>query len=175
MRRLGAVLAGGVGRRFGGDKALALLDGAPLIAHVAAALAAECDAVVVCGRALPGVATLADRPGPGLGPLGGIAAALRHAADAGFAEVLTTPCDTPRLPAGLAGRLGPAPAFAGGLPLIGVWPSALADHLDAWLGEPANGRSVRAWALAAGARAIEGLVVANVNTPADLAALGPSP
>ncbi len=50
MRLLGAVLAGGQSRRFGSDKALALLDGRPLIAHVIAALAAQTEAVIVCGK-----------------------------------------------------------------------------------------------------------------------------
>ena len=171
MRRLGAVLAGGVGRRFGSDKALAELDGRPLVAHVAAALAGECQTVVVCGRTLAGHVSLADRPAPGLGPLAGIAAALRHAADEGYDEVLSAPCDTPLLPRDLGIRLGPPPAFAAALPLIGRWSATLADPLDAWLADPANGRSVRGWAVAMGARAVAGLAVANVNLPADLAAL----
>ena len=51
MRLLGVVLAGGQSRRFGRDKALALLDGRPLIDHALAALVG-CDALAVAGRAI---------------------------------------------------------------------------------------------------------------------------
>ncbi|MBA3896663.1 MAG: NTP transferase domain-containing protein, partial [Sphingomonadaceae bacterium] len=62
---LGAVLAGGASRRFGSDKALAMRDGRPLIAHVVDALATQVDAVVVCGRDWGGLPSIADRPAPG--------------------------------------------------------------------------------------------------------------
>jgi molybdopterin-guanine dinucleotide biosynthesis protein A len=84
---LGAVLAGGQSSRFGSDKALAELDGRTLLARAVEALQAQCDAVVVVGREDAPVPTLPDRPRPGMGPLGGIAAALHHAAD-----TATTPC-----------------------------------------------------------------------------------
>jgi hypothetical protein len=77
---LGAVLAGGQSSRFGSDKALAELDGRTLLARAVEALQAQCDAVVVVGREDAPVPTLPDRPRPGMGPLGGIAAALHHAA-----------------------------------------------------------------------------------------------
>jgi molybdenum cofactor guanylyltransferase len=44
---VGAILAGGAGRRMGGQKAARLLAGRPLVAHPAAALGAVCDRVVV--------------------------------------------------------------------------------------------------------------------------------
>jgi CTP:molybdopterin cytidylyltransferase MocA len=104
-RLLGAVLAGGQSRRFGSDKALAELDDRPLIAHAAAALEPYVDTVAICGRAFAPYLALADRPAPGLGPLGGLAAALRHAADNGFAQVLSIGCDVPALPAALVEAL----------------------------------------------------------------------
>eukprot|EP00611_Tribonema_gayanum_P009759 TRINITY_DN19634_c0_g1_i1.p3 TRINITY_DN19634_c0_g1~~TRINITY_DN19634_c0_g1_i1.p3 ORF type:complete len:108 (-),score=11.69 TRINITY_DN19634_c0_g1_i1:38-361(-) len=73
--RLGAILAGGQARRFGSDKAQALYEGARLIDRVAAALAAQCEAVVVCGREEAGFACIPDWPESGLGPLGGRAPA----------------------------------------------------------------------------------------------------
>jgi molybdopterin-guanine dinucleotide biosynthesis protein A len=71
---LGAVLAGGRSSRFGSDKAMAMLDGRPLIDHAIAA-GPHCAAVVVCGRDHPGHVCLADRPAPDMGPLGAINAA----------------------------------------------------------------------------------------------------
>jgi molybdopterin-guanine dinucleotide biosynthesis protein A len=112
---LGAVLAGGQARRFGADKAFARLGGQPLVAHAIALLAPLTDAVIVCGRddaAVCGAPAIHDRPRPGLGPLGGLGAALHHAGANGFAAVVTIPCDTPLLPDGLLGRLLAAGAFA---------------------------------------------------------------
>jgi len=171
-RWLGALLAGGQSRRFGSDKALAMLDGARLIDRALAALAAECDAVVVCGRDLVGVRSVADRPGPGLGPLGGLNAALHLARDEGFAGVLTSACDIPVLPEGLLAQLGLAfPAVVAGQPVVGAWPSALADALDAHLAESTD-RSMRHWIAQAGGRHVAfGEPFPNVNTPEDLAAL----
>jgi molybdenum cofactor guanylyltransferase len=48
---VGAVLAGGLGRRIGGDKGMVELDGRPLIAYPIAALRAVLDEVVIVARA----------------------------------------------------------------------------------------------------------------------------
>lgn len=168
MRLLGAVLAGGQSQRFGSDKALALLDGKPLIEHAIAALSAQAEAVIVCGRAWGD--SVPDRPGPGLGPLGGINAALHAAAERGFDAVLTVPCDAPRLPPDLAGRLAAqgAAAFLEKMPVIGLWPAALAESLDAHLAA-ASDRSVRGWARLTGASShVLDMSIPNVNSPADL-------
>lgn len=168
MRLLGAVLAGGQSRRFGSDKALAPLGGKPLIEHVIAALAKQTDAVIVCGREWED--WVPDRPGPELGPLGGINAALHCAAARGFDAVLTVPCDAPLLPPDLAERLaahGPA-VFVENMPVIGLWPAALAAKLDAHLAD-ADDRSVRGWARAAGALSyVLDRSIPNVNSPTDL-------
>jgi molybdopterin-guanine dinucleotide biosynthesis protein A len=165
MKLLGAVLAGGESRRFGSDKALALLDGKPLIEHAIAALAAQAEAVIVCGRE----GGVADRPGPGLGPLGGINAALHEALARGFDAVLTCPCDLPMLPPGLAVRLGEG-GYVEAMPVIGLWPARVATMLDARL-DGGGDRSVRGWAEAAGVRAVrlDG-TLPNFNTPEALAA-----
>ena len=171
MRVLGAVLAGGQARRFGSDKALAMLGGVTLIERVLAALDAQCDAVVVTGRAHPGRVSLTDVPAADLGPLGGLAAALAHAGEQGFDAVLSAGCDAAGLPADLVTALSPAPAVVGDLPIVGLWPATLAAPLAEWLasGKP---RAVRAFAEAAGARAVALPVLpANINTPADLARL----
>lgn len=170
MRLLGAVLAGGQSRRFGSDKALALLDGRPLIEHAIAALAARTEAVIVCGRE----GGIPDRPRPSLGPLGGINAAIHEAAARGFDAVLTCGCDVPILPADLTERLGEG-GYLAEMPVIGVWPATLAAHLEAWLAQSED-RSVRGWAAAAGVRRITlGTPIANLNTPADLVAFRPGP
>lgn len=175
MKILGAILAGGQARRFGSNKALALFRGEPLIAHAARTLAEQVATVVVCGGAdlLPGLPHLSDRPAPGMGPLGGLAAALFHAHTHGFDGVVSVGCDTPVLPADLVVQLradGGA-AYLEAIPLIGWWPSALSPALDAFVVEDAR-RSLRGWAAAAGAAAIATRVpIANINTPEDLAAL----
>src|SRR3546814_15692547 len=88
MKVLGAILAGGASRRFGSDKAEALIDGEPMLFHVAHRLAAQTDGLVICGRSWGSLRPVADRPRPGMGPLGGLAGALRHAGDPGFDLVL---------------------------------------------------------------------------------------
>jgi molybdopterin-guanine dinucleotide biosynthesis protein A len=172
VRLLGAILAGGEARRFGSDKALAHWRGRPLIEHVVAGLLPQVEAVIVCGRTHAGLVSVPDRPEPGLGPLGGIAAALHYAAGEGFDAVLTVPCDGPVLPGDLASRLGNA-GYLAGTPIVGIWPARLAARLDVQLAAGGD-RSVRRWALTAGVPAVEGELV-NVNRPEDLAALDPPP
>lgn len=165
---LGAILAGGQARRFGQDKALVDVGGVRLIDRIAARLAG-CDAVVVCGRTLPPYRCVPDRPAADLGPLGGIAAALRVAADEGYASVLTVPCDVPDVPVDLSTRLAPGPAVVADCPVIGLWPAVLADRIDAFL-RASDDRSLRAWARDCGARTAPALGIANINRPDDLAA-----
>jgi molybdopterin-guanine dinucleotide biosynthesis protein A len=166
VKVLGAVLAGGQSSRFGSDKALALLDGKSLIEHAIAAMAAQADAVIVCGR--EGEDWVPDRPEPGLGPLGGICAALHAAAARDYAAVLIVPCDVPALPAGLVQLLGPGPAHLTEMPVIGLWPASLAPQLDQWLAQSQD-RSVRGWGKAVGAISVPiGYDIPNLNTPEDL-------
>jgi len=167
---LGAILAGGNAERFGSDKALALLRGRALIEHVAAALAPHVDAMVTCGRPYGDLPVIADLPRGGLGPLGGIAAALDHAARHGFDRVLTVPCDTPLLDPVLLGalRANDAPAIIAACPVIGIWPSRLAPDLVAWLSSTSD-RSVHRWARSIGAAPLVHAAPTNINRVADLA------
>lgn len=163
MRTLGAVLAGGRSSRFGSDKALAMLDGRTLLDHAWGALAPHCDAVIVVGRG-----EIADWPRPGMGPLGGIAGALEHAAMHGFDQLLTAPVDCVRLPGDLHALLASAPAFLVSQPVISLWPVAALGELRAIL-EEANDLAVRAFARRIGARAVTSdFVPPNVNSVADL-------
>ena len=167
MAVLGAVLAGGESRRFGSDKAAALLDGKPLIAHVIDRLRPQVEGVVVVGREHAGETAIADRPAPGLGPLGGLCAALAYAAAHGFDAVLTSGCDLPELPLDLREVLTPGPAVVAGQPLLGLWPVALAGILDLHLARSAD-RSLRGWVALAGARAVDMGPIRNINRIEDL-------
>jgi molybdenum cofactor guanylyltransferase len=165
---LGAILAGGQARRFGSDKAQALFEGARLIDRVAAALGAQCERVVVCGREEAGFTCIRDWPETGLGPLGGLAAALRHADAGGFAHVLSAGVDVPDLPHDLAASLaGEGAAIVESQPVVGLWPVAALPALEAFLG--GGGRSLYRCADALGARRVElARPLMNVNRPEDL-------
>ncbi|HEX8447332.1 MAG TPA: molybdenum cofactor guanylyltransferase [Sphingomonas sp.] len=168
MTRLGAIFAGGAARRFGSDKARALLDGRALLDHVVDRLRPQCDALVVIGRSWPGLPTVADQPEPGLGPLGALAGALVHARATGFTDVLTSGCDLPDLPRELGALLGQGPAVIAGQPLLGLWPVTLTDLLLRHLQEDPD-RAMRGWIGASGAATVRiDRPVANINRPADL-------
>jgi molybdopterin-guanine dinucleotide biosynthesis protein A len=176
-RLLGAILAGGLSRRFGSDKAVALWRGRPLIDHAVEALRPRVDEVAVCGRAggRIGDVYLADRPGPHMGPLGGLCAALYHAREQGYDAVISVGCDTPALPDRLVETLAAAEgaAYLEALPIIGRWPVSLSTGLDHFLAEDRK-HAVRLWADSVGARPMAWHELPNVNCPADLQALGAS-
>lgn len=165
---MGAVLSGGRSSRFGSDKAAARLGGWTLCELAADALQPHVDEVVTIG----GPHGIPDLPRPGLGPLGGLAAALDHAASHGYRCVMTIGCDMPVLPDRLVEALmRRTPSFCNDAPILGVWPAALGAHLLSYL-ETAPERSVRGWARAIGALPVASEEpVPNVNTPDDLARL----
>jgi molybdenum cofactor guanylyltransferase len=168
---LGAVLAGGLSTRFGSDKALAEFDGHTLIACAVDALSGWCEYVVVAGRETAPAPTLPDWPRPGMGPLAGIAAALHLARDEGYEAVLTCGVDSVLLPDNLPDLLAPAPGYICQQPVIGLWPASALEAIEAIL--TGEGRhSMLQFAEAIGARAVNSPAIpANINTPADLAAL----
>ena len=105
----GLILAGGAGRRAGGqDKGLVLWRGEPLVAHVAARLRPQVDAVLIsCNRNAEAysryaVQTVADRRAGFQGPLSGLEAA---APALSTTYVAVAACDTPLLPGDLVNRL----------------------------------------------------------------------
>lgn len=127
MTVAGVVLAGGQGRRFGGPKALASIDGVRLVDRAVAALrTAGCDPVIVMAGSLDltveGAVVLAD---PGAGPLRALAVAAHHL---GSGELVALACDTTDAPlADLLARPGPAVAVDGDgrpQPLCARWPVA---------------------------------------------------
>lgn len=168
IRLLGAILAGGQARRFGSDKAHALHDGRRLIDHVADALGSQCTALVVCGREEPGFGSIPDRPEAGLGPLGGLNAALQFAEQHGFTHVLSAGVDAPNLPANLATQLaGEGAAIAADQPVVGLWPVTVAADLADFLSE--GGRALYGFTDRIEARRVELTPpLLNVNVPNDL-------
>lgn len=165
MRLLGAIIAGGASRRFGSDKALAQVEGRSLLDHTRTALAPQVDDLILCGREAAGMRCLPDRPHAGLGPLGGIAAALADGQARGFDAVVTVPIDVFPLPRDLVARLGePGPSVLATQYLIGLWPANLAAQLDGHLA--AGHRSLRSWMEATAARRVDDadLGLFNVNS-----------
>ena len=142
-----------------------MLDGRALAKHARTLLLPHVERAVIAGRD----GTIPDLPGPGLGPLGGIAGALDHAASLGFTSVLTIACDMPRLPEGLLAELARrASAYCPDAPVLGHWETRLLGHLLTHI-EIVPRRSVRGWAEAIGALPIPaGAPIPNVNTPQDL-------
>ncbi|MBO3760709.1 molybdenum cofactor guanylyltransferase MobA [Ciceribacter sp. L1K22] len=146
---LAVILAGGLSRRMGQDKATVSLAGKPLVGHVIDRLLPQARTLAINApapldlpyRMLPD--TRSDRPGP----LAGILAAMRESARCGLPHVLTVPVDTPFLPTDLSERLGAkaapgciAVASSAGRshPVVALWPSALAEDLELWLADPQN-------------------------------------
>jgi molybdopterin-guanine dinucleotide biosynthesis protein A len=150
---IGVVVAGGRGTRMGGsDKALLPIAGRPMLAYVLDRLAPQVDHVVINAGGDPdrfadfGLPVVADDLESGRGPLAGVVAAMRWAAerDGSAPHVLTVPCDTPFLPRDLVSALRSAlrrsaaeiacAASAGRThPLCALWPVALASRLAAAL------------------------------------------
>jgi molybdopterin-guanine dinucleotide biosynthesis protein A len=105
----GLVLAGGLGRRMGGeDKGLVELAGRPMVEHVLDVLRPQVGSVLInANRNLERYATYGHRVVPDslegyLGPLAGVASALPLLSTE---YLLTVPCDAPLLAPDLAGRL----------------------------------------------------------------------
>ncbi len=135
----GAILAGGASRRFGQDKAFAVVAGRRMIDAAAAALAGADSRVALVGSTErlatiadelpPGVAPLVDDV-PGRGPLAGLATALRHHPDAWLALLAV---DLPNVPpdwwAGLAAHHRPGAAAVVPRASDGRWePTAALYH-----------------------------------------------
>ncbi len=148
------ILAGGEGRRIGGDKALQRLRGKPLIDWVFAAVRPQSDEVLISANEQHGAyahcgCRIFRDITPGAGPLAGLQAAMLNARNDWVASV---PCDTPFLPADLIPRLlaaavhaDGAVAVAGGRrhPTIAVYRKSVLPKLDAYLA--AGGRKVGGW------------------------------
>ena len=179
---------------MGGPKEDLVQGARSLLSRAWNALAPLADPVVAQGAVGP-VAGLEGRPDaePDQGPLGGIATALRRAAEAGGEGVAVLAVDLPRVPASLFLALArrwrelEAPEDRavvvegnGGLqPLVGVYGTGLAAPLSRWLVEGGS-RAVHAWIEDLGDRAVRvplaevaasvghDDVLLNLNRPGDL-------
>lgn len=169
MTVLGAILAGGKSSRFGSDKAVALVDGLPLIDHVVMGMYRHAAQLVISGRDWRDFEVVPDGAFAGEGPLAGLLAVLRHAEAHGFDGVLTAACDALPVP-DLSTLIGHGPAVINGHWLFGFWPTALADNLAAWLAEQPD-RSVRGWLIRCAAVEMPApLPIYNLNTRDDMVA-----
>ncbi len=189
----GVVIAGGRSVRFGGEKAVAMLFGVPLLMWAVRRLQRTCPVVAVNARPgtqaealalAAGLPVLHDREGDPLGPLAGVKVGLQWARELGARALAVSPCDVPSLPEELFPRLleaaGDGAAMAetvdGNQPLCAVWPVSALPQLTEAL---AGGRHPATWRLLEqlGARHVFFSTpesFANINTPADLAALSNS-
>ncbi len=209
---MGLVLAGGQSRRFGSDKALARLGEQTLLDRAIDQLSQWSAKIAVSGRdnirpSQPPtdwpdhIAWISDWPGPQYGPLGGLAAGLRHARNIGCTQMLSIGVDSLLLPDDLPTLLSPAPACLASQPIIGLWPvsalpvlsqilqsdpkgqaspdrQAIAPDQSSQPTDPepipksANPYAIRNFAEAIGARRITlDHEPANINSRADLATL----
>jgi molybdenum cofactor guanylyltransferase len=208
-----AIVAGGRARRLGGAiKPLLLVDGRRILDRQLDALGPLFPALVIVVadaesrdqfRALalagrPGIDVICDRPGPGLGPLAGIDAALGWL-PAGFDAVVCVGGDMPHLAPALLAHLRDAdpaaaavvPRWSGGAeqkiePLCARYGRALGPHISAALsgGMRALHHFVEQTATANEVAFIEEPALraldpdlrsfANVNTPDDLARFRPA-
>ncbi|WP_240740832.1 molybdenum cofactor guanylyltransferase [Deinococcus sp. Arct2-2] len=182
----GAITAGGKSSRFGSDKALALLEGRPLLDHVAHSLESCGLRVLVAlpGKyALEGWQTVPDTR-PGEGPLAGLEAALGAAIRLrGTGWIAFTGVDLPRLTPDFWRTLAAArtpdalsvqPLDSEGRPqpLAALYHTDLLPRVTALL--DARERRLRAAAPAEAVCTVAGIalgVLRNVNTPADLSTL----
>ena len=149
MKVGGLLLAGGQSRRMGGgDKALRLLDGIPLLDRIIERLRPQVDALVLNANGDPSrfahyaLPVAADTVSGFVGPLGGVLAGLDWAAaqrpDCPY--VVSVATDAPFLPVDFVARLAEALdearadlacAASGGRPhpVFGLWPVRLRDDL----------------------------------------------
>ena len=177
---IGAVLAGGAGRRLGrGSKASAAVAGRPLIAYPLDALRGVCDRVaVVCKPDIELPELEAERweePAEPRHPLTGIVHALERAgapvlicaADMPF--VTADACRTLLAAAGGSDGAPAAVATAGGVlqPTLGLYAPAALDTLRAAAPDAPLTESVEA--LSPARVAFPPALVRSVNTPEDLA------
>jgi molybdopterin-guanine dinucleotide biosynthesis protein A len=197
----GTLLAGGLSRRMfesagrSGDKGLLSLGSDSMIAHVIARVRPQVSALVLNANGDPGrfaalgLPVVADPIEGFVGPLAGVLAGLRWTAahHPQASHTLTVSSDAPFLPADLASRFSAALVGASGAiaiaqsedglhPVIGLWPVALADDLEAAL--HGGVRKVLAWTDQHGTVpvpfaniAVRGVTVDpffNANTPAEL-------
>jgi len=181
------ILAGGASRRFGADKALAVLDGRPMVEHLLDRVHGQTIGPIAIntGNAeafkVLGLPLLRDAAWESSGPLAGIYTALDWASQEGFETVITLAVDQPFAPLDLVTRLNASgvPSIAATKerwhPVNGIWNAAHSETLGAYL--ESGKRSAHGWAEHCGAkvalfeRGPDGVdPFWNVNRPEDMIA-----
>jgi molybdenum cofactor guanylyltransferase len=191
MRPAAVILAGGRSSRMGGgDKCLLPLGDRPLIAHILDAVTPQTGDILINTNSDPapflkyGQPVLPDAIPGFQGPLAGILTGMlwsrrRHPRQV---HLLTVASDVPFLSDDLVARLSRsltqqradiaiASAADGTHPTIGLWPVDLAERLEHDLMEGSI-RSVHQWigGFRVACAQFDTATLANINTPADLAA-----
>lgn len=180
------VLAGGEGRRIGGNKPLLMLGGERLIDRALRQARTWSEIIAVAVRD-PQQVQFVDAPTiideqSVAGPLAGLISALRFGGECGCEFVLTTAADMPFLPQDLPYRLMAAigraccvVASSGGhlQPVCAVWRTCALDRLGSYLA--GDRRSLKSFATFVGCREVGWAVGTvdpffNINTADDLVA-----
>jgi len=185
-RVTGVILAGGAGRRMGGqDKGLIPFRGRPMVAWVIDALVPQVDEIlIVANRNLEAYARFSHRvvrdQRPDFpGPLAGFEAALSHAT---HPTILTCPTDAPLLPTTYASRMGraaPAVASWGGFwqPVFCHLPVSALESLHQAL--DSGERKAMRWLATLNPQIVKldelALQLRDADSPGDLAALDDDP
>ena len=186
----GVVLAGGAGRRLGGNKATHSFLGRPLVEHVIGRTRGQVDKLWLStadaseGLLRFGLPIIKDPAGQAdRGPLAGIVATLGVAAANGFDRVAVFPCDALFVPRDLVQRMAELMDTTGASGVVVETSRGLQPTFSLW---PMSARTVAAAALTAGrlrlhtlCRELRMAVIdfraeswedqcLNVNTPSDL-------
>lgn len=159
------ILAGGEGRRIGGEKPLRLLGERRLIDQALDLARRWSSTIAVAVREAsqtPSVDAEIIEDEPIEGPLGGLAAGLKFSRSKGCPLLLTVPADMPFLPPDLLdrftaaiGAFGCAIASSGGHAhaVSGLWRVSVVDWLDEYVSSGA--RSLKGFAALVGAVEVE--------------------
>jgi molybdopterin-guanine dinucleotide biosynthesis adapter protein len=186
---VGMILAGGLSRRMGQDKATARLGGQTLLSHAIARLRPQTGTLLINSNGHNadgyGLPVIADTVPGYQGPLAGILAGLLFVAQhmPGTSHMVVVPVDCPFLPADLVGRLVAGVtakdtvivAEAGGRHhfTTGLWPLSCLHALEAFLADGTD-RSVKGFLGQHGFHSVPfeetpDSNFANINAPEDLA------
>ena len=154
------LLAGGKGKRMGGDKPFAPYGKSTLIETTLARLKPQAPEIVINAGAKSSALVLPlscldarlifDDPAfADMGPLSGVLSALEMAEAAGDAAVVTAPCDMPNLPEDMVAQLLAAPKadvvhFKGArdYPLCALWDVSVTEPLRTALQQAEDGLAV---------------------------------
>lgn len=152
----GLILAGGLSRRMGSNKALCPFGERQLLHHVIDRLAPQISTLALNATGEWGKAfdlpLVPDTKMGHAGPLAGVLAGLQHFRDhpSGASHMLTAPSDSPFFPDDLASKLLDhlpdentivIAASKGQVhPVFALWPLALVEDLENWLAEDDNRR-----------------------------------